>query len=580
MLKNKNLIYIAIAAAIAVLITLPVLGPILDNDCIVQDDFRQSFFWVWKFWDPSLFPNDFFVEMYQGHVLRTPLIYLLFRLAPLFTDNLIWFSKFLDFVIAIASGIVAYLFMYEYKRKPALALAFTIAMSTLFWSTDHLSSSSPRSFIWLGLLLYMYWRLQEKTINCGILCFILLLLSPHTFLPCLGVEFFHGIFKYKQKFFNIKNLQFLSLTFNALSTIILYKVIFKDVKTQGVGTPFTVAEMKSLPEFNPGGRHPIFGSHIWDGTWWTNEHWGLGIGYLKISEIIIFALALALVYIFYSLVKKHKIQELLFSIPMCLLYSSLSLYFLAQMIFPVLYLPSRYIAASSLLLSVIVVFVFADWFLDGFFKDGSSSKKAKTKKDSSSVNPGVYKYLPAICVLFCGVYFWYHYHNFYHTRFVSISPDANYAIGRLPKNAVIAGHPLLPDLNTASITAKRIVYIDYERSMAYTHESLAEIRLRNEIAIRMTYAKTEEEFGNLALKAGITHFLASYALYSPQYLASPVYMEPYNALQKQLVTENNGQKFFLQKLLEEKKQPYTLIKIDIPLRELMPDLKIDVVDAS
>ena len=64
MTKNKYL-YPSLAALIGLLVAIQVVGPLLLNDNVVQDDFRQSMFWVWRFWDPSLFPNDFIANVFN-----------------------------------------------------------------------------------------------------------------------------------------------------------------------------------------------------------------------------------------------------------------------------------------------------------------------------------------------------------------------------------------------------------------------------------------------------------------------------------------------------------------------------------
>ena len=125
--------------------------------------------------------------------------------------------------------------------------------------------------------------------------------------------------------------------------------------TLGIGESFTAAEMRSLPEFNPGGRHPIFGSSLWDGSWWRNEHWGLGIGHLPIGPVVFIALTGVAAYLLLRARRKSPTPELkdwLSSAPLVLFCSSAALYFVARISFPVLYMPSRYTAVPLLLLTI------------------------------------------------------------------------------------------------------------------------------------------------------------------------------------------------------------------------------------
>ena len=36
------------------------------NSYIIQDDFRQHGFWVWRYLDPELFPNDLIADYFQA----------------------------------------------------------------------------------------------------------------------------------------------------------------------------------------------------------------------------------------------------------------------------------------------------------------------------------------------------------------------------------------------------------------------------------------------------------------------------------------------------------------------------------
>lgn len=551
-----NKLTLLIVILISSLIGWSIFGPVLFDNCLVQDDFRQSCFWFWQFWDPELFKNDFYVEMYKSLTVRSPILYLIYKLATVLTDNLLLYTKIFSLLIGILTGISSYFFFKSLVKKinngylvNFWALSFCIIINTSIWCTDHITAAHTRSFIWLGLFVYMYLKQESKNISANLFSTFLLLLSPHAFIQCLVMELisylpnlssfekFKSIFK--QKYFWIT-------IFNIILTYLLFCVIFKNIQTQGVGTPFSLAEMKALAEFNPGGRHPIFGAKLGNGSWWINEHWGLGIGYLQVSWLIIYSLALLVIFLCLSTIKvfpKLNFQKILWSYPSILFYSSSSLYILAQLVYPSLYHPSRYIAIPWLLLSIIVITLIVGASLQKFIP-----QKKYTKEIFGAV------------MMFFAFGFWNYYKDFYHTRFVSMNPQVAQSLASIPKNSLIAGHPLLPDLNTASIISKRSVFADYERAMAYTRESLAEIRRRNLVSLELTYTQNREDFVKLAKANGITHFLAHSIFYSPQYLTNPNYLEPYNQFLHDLINKNSPN-FFVKKILDQNHSDYLLIDI-------------------
>lgn len=572
---KKQSVLILIAIAIAFFISNQVLGPILENNNVVQDDFRQCCFWFWQWWDPELFKDDFFAPMYNSHIVRTPLLLALYRVAPFLTDNLIYFSKLLVYIICLATGAYGFLFFQALLDKyksfsektfdfcvfgnklrsiDIWALVFTTTLMVTVWCTDHVTAAHSRSFVWLGILIYMFYKVKGMNLKANVASFVMLFISPHAFLINFAMEFYSQAINYKTKLLDFKRHDFLAWLGSGLSTAFLYLVVFKDIKTQGVGTQFSVAEMKELAEFNPGGRHPIFGSSIADGSWWTNEHWGLGIGYLPISKVIIFAFWIALAYLAIIVFNKLRKKEIVFfnklsvifnSVPAQLLYAAISLYFASQILFPVLYLPSRYVAVPALLLSLIAINL------------GLGTLAASISNDF----PEKFRAAFLVLVLLIGAqYFYASYKPFYHPRYVKIEDAVRQQLSSIPKDSLIAAHPILVDLNVASITTKRKVFVDYERSMAYTKESLDEIRRRNYVAIDMTYAETQEEFVKLAKANGITHFLAYYPFYSPSYLSQPRYMKPYNEYLRKIIAKKSG--FFVKNFLDLNQQSYMLISID------------------
>jgi hypothetical protein len=553
-LTKHNTLPLLLSVIIGLFFAFRYIGLELDNAISVQDDFRQSFFWVWQYFDSSILQNDFFAEMYKSHIIRLPLLNFIFHMVARFNLDLILFSKYFAIVIGVASSLVSYLFISAISKSKILAGFFTLFISFVFYCTDHISAAQARSFIWLGLMLYMYLKNTNKNILASLTCLVLLLISPNTFLLCQGMEVFYWFLEsVKQKKILFKSISFYSILLNTLITFILYKVIFRDIQTQGVGTPFSKFELKTLPEFNPGGRHPVFGSHFFDGTWFSNEHWGFGYGYLEISKLVFIGLAALAVYFTLRYLLKSNSDNL--NAILLLALSSITLYFSSQLLFPLLYLPSRYIAAPTLLLSVVFIFLAIEKLTEFCFDHLSEVLKFSElqKKQFLSIS------FILIATSFC-LYFFSNEKKYIHLRYVSMNKAIVPIFEATPSNALIAGFPILPDLNSASIITKRRVYVDYERSMAYTKQSLEEIRRRNRRAIEMTFASSKEDFLRIAREEGITHFLALLDLYSPQYLQQAQYIKPYDDFLKQTIYKSQG-KFFLKDYLLEKNLRYVLLDI-------------------
>lgn len=547
--RLKKILPQCIAGLIAALIAGTILLPILNKDYIVQNDFRTQGFWLWRFWDSSLLPNDYLIDFSQRAFWQAPVFYLVFKFASFFTDNLVFFSKIFTWLIAILTAIVNYLLFYQLRAKHALAITFSVLMLLLSFLTKDLVSSSPNSLIYLALALYMLWRLRAENLKITILLLVLLFTSPIAFWICIGSELIYGLYSYKQQFFNSKNPEFQTLSICVL-TAIVFKFLVNTFSKFPL-TYFSLAELRAAPEFNAGGSLPLFADNS---DFFANDYFAIGINNISLLLLIFFALVISILCFGSKLIGRESyLSGNLSHLILAIFLSSTVLNILARVNFAKFGLPSDYIRASFVFLALLVVFVSIDKIFSPLF---TSAK------------------LEAIVYALLAIFTWGLLQKNYQANFVSMNAEAYRLLAQLPRNAVVGGHPLLSDLNSAALCSKRKIFIDYKRSFAFSKEELTEIRTRNEIILRMVYAKTEEEFANLAIASGVTHFLASNAFYAPDYLANPIYTEPYNALQKQLIEDNQGKKFYIEKVLEEKNEPYSLIQINIPLRDMIPELKV------
>ncbi|MDA1020259.1 MAG: hypothetical protein O2962_01775 [Cyanobacteria bacterium] len=548
MTKNKYF-YPSLAALIGFLVAIQVVGPLLFNENVVQDDFRQSMFWVWRFWDPSLFPDDFIANLYSGSFDRLPLLWMIYAIAPFLTKSLIFYTKFAAIILAALTSVFGFLFFDKLSSNKILSLAFTAAFATMLWCTDHLSVMYARSFIWIFIIAVGYFKLRGKDHWASITTLISLFISPIAFLICFALQGFDLLLNYRQELFDLKSLKLRWLLINVAIVILVYKVIpwttanlpFADSEW------YSVDELKQLPEFLPGGRHPIFGSSLWDGSWFNNEHWGLGIGFLPISDILVWAMGFAIVgFVMYR--KRYKVTELLTSIPACLLYASLALYIAAQILFPLLYMPSRFLGIPLLIIALVIIFLIGEVLLQDLVN--TFAGKALTERAKAS--------FLSILIIVGTIGFWFYFTRpqRQYTRYVTMNAQTAEIYKKLPKDAMVAAHPLLPDINLASAIAKRSVFMSYEHSTpSFNKQVLAEVRRRNEDSLKMVYAQSAQELRELMEKNHITHVAAFAGFYSPQYLAKPKYIQPYMGLLRDLTSKED---FYLWKFLKKTKSSYAL----------------------
>ena len=61
----RFLFFLLLAVVISSAFAFYIMGDNLSNPYVVQDDFRQTNFWFWHFWDKSIFTDDLFTNNYK-----------------------------------------------------------------------------------------------------------------------------------------------------------------------------------------------------------------------------------------------------------------------------------------------------------------------------------------------------------------------------------------------------------------------------------------------------------------------------------------------------------------------------------
>ena len=534
-----------LAALIGFFVSIFSLGPILFQDNVVQDDFRQSYFWVWQYWDPELLKNDFFINMYQSHLIRTPLLNLIFRLAPHFVSSPVLFSKIMSIFVGTISTLFAYLFFNAFSKNRTLAFMFAFFMSFVFWSTDHVPNGCTRSFLWAGLYAYLYFRELKKYYLASLVNSFLLFISPFTFLLCLVMEFCNLLLRisYKALILSLKEKakNIVLFLINVSSVSFLYFVVFKDIKTQAVGKMFTRSEMMSLPEFNVHGRHEIFGVIKGETSWFNSKHWGLPVGNLPEIYYILGVIVILMVLILLLYGYRKELSRIFQSEPIMLLYSSLTLYFSAQLIFPHLFMPNRYLVVPSLLLVSFLPFLIVNELIN-------------KKKTNLKITYFFFAIILVIAVFLIK--------QIKTTIFVAMTPEIKSIIEKTPKDSIVAAHPELKDISMVPLIAKRAVLVDSERSIAYSMPELEEIRRRIKASFKIIYSTDKNELIKLMNDNGVTHLLVHMKYYMPEYLNTAWYYRPYNKFLRTLIKDTRNKGYYLESVLRKNNTDYMVVSIE------------------
>ncbi|ERT05905.1 putative membrane protein [Lyngbya aestuarii BL J] len=218
------------------------------SEYVIQDDARQHVFWMQRFIDPELFPQDLIANYLQS---LAPWGYTKFYefLAFLGINPLIA-SKVLPLILGLITTGYCFAVSLQFLPIPAVGLITSLILNQTLWIEDDLVSATPRAFVYPIFFAFLYYLLRNSLFPLLIIIALSGLFYPQITLLFLGIL--------TLRLFNLQNYQIKlsSLKFNRLAWLfggvvaVLILLPYKLTTTE-FGEMITIAQAKLKPEFYP-----------------------------------------------------------------------------------------------------------------------------------------------------------------------------------------------------------------------------------------------------------------------------------------------------------------------------------------
>ena len=325
------------------------------GDYVVQEDARQHVFWMQRFVDPSLFPNDLIADFFQSVApLGFTWLYktaISTGVAP-FTVN-----KFLPPVILLATTVYAYFLALEIVPLAAMGGLAAILFNQVMWMTNDVASATPRAFVYLLLSAYFYYALRRSLWPYLATILLQSLFYPHTVL--IGVAFsltrllaWDG---HRLRWTDRRDARFYLLGIGMAIAVMLPYVF----QTSVYGPTVTAAEARQMPEFSRGGRTPFFGDDNWE-VWVEDSRVGIMPHAQSLPQVFQLVVVFPLLLCFprlSPLIRQYRAKTVVLG---QILLGSLGLFALAHLLLFRLHLPARYCEfIIRMVMALAVAFVLA-----------------------------------------------------------------------------------------------------------------------------------------------------------------------------------------------------------------------------
>lgn len=173
---NCTRIWFILSLAIALLYRLPALYAAFWTPYTVQDDARQHIFWMQRFADPDLFPNDLFADYFQS---VAPWGYTHLYQAAVALGIEVWTAnKILPVVLGLIVGAYTFGTVLQLIPVPIAGFIAVLFLSQTFTERDDLVSATPVAFFYPLFLAFLYYLLKGKVIPCTIAIVLMGLFYP------------------------------------------------------------------------------------------------------------------------------------------------------------------------------------------------------------------------------------------------------------------------------------------------------------------------------------------------------------------------------------------------------------------
>ena len=251
------------------------LGPALLRDDLFADDAAQHIFWLYRYADPGLFPDDPSVE-YLSSGSNAPIGYraLFATLAPLI-DSLVA-AEWLTVLILMATALFAALLGREAVRGSAYAeiggLAGAAITMALLSRIDVLQPAAFQRSFAMPLTLACLWALVSQRYRWVGVSWILSALLYPVILPVLGLS---GGVIFLLELVRDRRMPPKWIWNGVLGGTAIAIVLVALGTPDGTGPMVTYEQAMSLPEFGPRGRQALWGVGWHENVFW---HYRTGIG--------------------------------------------------------------------------------------------------------------------------------------------------------------------------------------------------------------------------------------------------------------------------------------------------------------
>ena len=561
-------LWLVASLAIAALYGFSGLQQAFSNPYIVQDDARQQVFWMQRFVDPSLFPNDWIADYFQS--ITPPGTAAVYRVGVWLGFDPWVFNKLLPLGLGLLATAYCFGLCWQLLPLPSAAFVASVLLSQNLWMQDTLISATSKAFLHPLLLAFLYYLVRRSLFPCLVAIALAGLFYPATALLEAGVLVVRlGNWGNNGNEFQLRSrpsssplwpLRFWPLRFWPLRSqpilrplrplrplsrylshqrhtwlfcsaglIVAFLVLLPyAVGSSEFGPTVTAAAARTLPEFGPSGRARFFIPHFWE-FWFNASRSGIRFATALMPPLVYGGLLLPLLLCFrrgFPLLQRLTDEIVL--LPQLVLVS-LGGFAIAHLLLFKLHLPSRYTQHSLRLVMVLAAAIVLLALVDGLFRWADKRPQWSRRQQQQRQKLGKRRAIAlATVTLLAGTLLFYplSLDTFLWTGYsLGNAPRLYEFFAQQPKAILVAS--LAEEANNLPPFARRSILLGREYAIPYHQGYYREIRQRASDLLQAQYTPDLSVVQEFIQTYKIDFWLLDRGAFTPAYVANNDWFNQY-----------------------------------------------------
>ncbi|MBL1178994.1 hypothetical protein [Pantanalinema sp. GBBB05] len=519
--RSRTLVWFYISLAIAAVFAGCILHEGFSHPYMVQDDARQHVFWMARFRDPELFPNDLIANYFQS---VAPWGYTtLYRLVAGLGIEPIVFSKIVPALILLVTTVYCFGTCLQILPVPIAGCLASVLLNQSLVMADDVNSGTPRAFVYPLFLAFLYYLLKDARLPCLTAIALLGLFYPQAMLVACGVMICR-LLVWSQGHVQISDRSQYLLSSVAIVVGGMLLLLYSLKGAAEFGPALTVAEARLMPEFWGDGRASFFSNDPFN-YWIVQPRSGMLPGFYRLLKPPLMLTGLLLPVLMCFPVQFPLVQRITPKVQVLaqVVVPSIVLFFLAHAVLFRLHHPSRYTQHSYRIVMTLAAGIALTVLLDALLhwvKAEPNQTRSLTTLGITTVMTLlllVYPVTEELKQLLPGL------KNCLPTEFLP-----GYVVGRdhklyqflaqQPKDSMIAS--LTEATNNLPIFAQRSVLVAKEYAMPYHKAYYQQVRQRAIDLIQAQYTPIAEVVQRFITTYGIDFWIVERDTFKPNYLNS------------------------------------------------------------